>query len=314
MNEVAVIGTVFVDCKGFAQKAYHPAGRNVGRVEFKHGGVGRNVAENLARLGLPVRWVSTVDASGLGEEVAERLRGLGMDLRYLKKVPAQGMGMWLAVMDERGNLAGSISQMPDLAEMERLLFEQGEAIVRDAAHVILELDLNAGMSRRVIELTQLYGKPVYGIPGNLEVVLEAPELLDALACFICNDVEASKLLGTDLAALSMDQKKAVLQRYVDGTGLHSMVVTLGAEGSIYFEKGMASAEHQPVFAVELVDASGAGDAFFSGTVYELVRGRTLREAVVTGTRVAGWTIEVDENNRSDLAELMKLEAGANLGG
>ena len=70
---IGVAGTVFVDCKGFAAAKYVPLGRNVGSVKFVHGGVGRNVAENIARMGIPVSLLSSIDQGGIGQDVACRL-------------------------------------------------------------------------------------------------------------------------------------------------------------------------------------------------------------------------------------------------
>ena len=115
---IIVVGTVFVDCKGFSAVRYDPHGRNVGSVKFVHGGVGRNVAENIGRLGLPTSLVSSVDKGSIGNDVVERLTASGVGASYLARTDTGGMGMWLAVMDENGELAGSISQMPDLQGME----------------------------------------------------------------------------------------------------------------------------------------------------------------------------------------------------
>ena len=49
---IVVVGNVFVDIKGFPDNQYIPSGRNAGRIEIVHGGVGRNVAEDIANLEL----------------------------------------------------------------------------------------------------------------------------------------------------------------------------------------------------------------------------------------------------------------------
>ncbi|MEF3304411.1 PfkB family carbohydrate kinase [Paenibacillus sp. GYB003] len=303
----AVIGTVFIDCKGFARDAYIPTGRNLGTIRFVHGGVGRNVAENLARTGLPTLFVSSVDASGLGQEVIDRLNGTNVDTRYVKAAEQAGMGMWLAVLDQAGDLAGSISQMPDLSTMERMIAEHGEEIVKTASHVLLELDLNAGISKTVLELAARYGKPVYGIPGNLDVVLNHPELMRSLSCFICNHVEAERLTGVPIHELDAAKQKVALLDYMSRSGLPSIVVTLGAEGSLYAVADTGEFGSQTVFPVQVQDTSGAGDAFFSGTAFGLMRGLPLKDAIVCGTKVAGWTIESPENNCMRLGELMKRD-------
>ncbi|MEK3914829.1 carbohydrate kinase family protein [Paenibacillus sp. FSL H7-0331] len=298
-NFVTVIGTVFVDCKGFAKQNYIPQGRNLGNIEFVHGGVGRNVAENLANLELNTAFVSTMDHSGLGLEIKQRLQDVQVNTDFLK--PAnQGMGMWLAVLDENGDLAGSISQMPDLKALESVFAESIQEIVERSSHIALELDLNEQISSSVISMAVQQNKPVYGIPGNLDVVLKNRGLLKQLECFICNEVEAERLFDKSIGTTNPDEMLQELVPFVDAVGLRSMVITLGEHGSVYYDSVTKEQGHQPVFPVKVVDSSGAGDAFFSGTIMGLVRGMSLKESVVCGTKVAGWTIESQENNCPDL--------------
>ncbi|GBG57976.1 carbohydrate kinase [Sporomusaceae bacterium FL31] len=80
-----------------------------------------------------------------------------------------------------------------------------------------------------------------------------------------------------------------------------MVITLGSKGAIYYNISSNKLGYQPVVPVEVVDTSGAGDAFFSGTVMGLIKGRPLAEAVIYGTKVAAWTIESDENTCAELS-------------
>ena len=73
---IAVIGTVFVDVKGFPNNAYLPTGRNAGTVEFIHGGVARNVAEDIANLELRPVFIGLVDDNGTGKMVADSLQNM----------------------------------------------------------------------------------------------------------------------------------------------------------------------------------------------------------------------------------------------
>jgi len=305
--EVAVVGTVFIDCKGFARQRYNPLGRNLGSISFVHGGVGRNVAENLANLGLPVIFVSSVDESALGKEVAGRLVRSGVNLDYLTFAAERGMGMWLAVLDQKGDLVGSISQMPDLSLLAGLVEEKGQAVVERAGHIVLELDLNEAISRRVVEVARQYGKSIYGIPGNLEVILNNRDLLRQMDCFICNEIEYGRLLGTDLSGAEIEDLQEKLVLFVDQEGPPSMVITLGSRGSVYYDSRTREKGYQPAFQTELIDSSGAGDAFFSGTVMGLVKKRSLTESVIYGTRVAQWTIQVAENTCPVLKEKIRNE-------
>jgi pseudouridine kinase len=306
-SSVLVIGTIFIDCKGFAKQNYHPSTRNLGHIQFVHGGVGRNVAENLANLNLATFFVSSVDAAAIGKEVVERLQKSKVNTKYLIESKQLGMGMWLAILDEKGDLAGSISQMPDLTLLQELISRKGKEMIQQSTHITLELDLNYQIAHSVIELAKEEKKPIYGIPGNLDVILNHRELLDYLDCFICNNFEADLFLELDFTNLNIDQKQESLIHFVDRTGMGSMVVTLGEKGAIYYNSHTKEVGYQPVFPVKLVDSSGAGDAFFSGTVMGLVKGLSLKEAVICGTKVAGWTIESTENTYLELPIKIKQD-------
>jgi len=305
--KAAVIGTTFIDCKGFSRQEYSPLGRNLGSIQFVHGGVGRNVAENLALLNVPTFFVSSVDRSALGGEVAARLKKSGVDLEFLSHSDSRGMGMWLAILDHCGDLAGSISQMPNLDLLEELIEEKGHGIMEASSHIVLEIDLNSRISGRVAGMAREYGKKLYGIPGNLEVILNNPELLAYTDCFICNDIEAGKIFKTSLEGLEAGDLLRELARFASGSGIPSMVVTLGERGAVYYDSRTSETGYQPVIPTKLVDSSGAGDAFFSGAVMGLINKYSLGEAVAYGTRIASWTIQVEENNCLDLPFRMREE-------
>ena len=305
---IGVVGTVFVDCKGFTAAKYVPLGRNVGSVKFVHGGVGRNVAENIARLGLPVSLLSSIDQGGIGRDVACRLAEAGVRLDWLAELPECGMGMWLAVMDEHGELAGSISQMPDLRGMATMIVEHGRELLDRSTHVALELDLNEAITTQVLRLAREAGRPVYGLPGNLEIVLALPKVLDSLAGFICNHIEIGRICGQDFAENDPAGLLRLLPEFASQHRLRSLVVTLGPHGCVYWDGATGQSGVQPALKVKVVDTCGAGDAFFSGTVAGLARGETLAQAVQMGTRVAACTIQSAENNCPALAQALEKMA------
>ena len=98
-NGIVIAGNVFVDIKGFPHDNYIPAGRNAGDVEIVHGGVGRNVAEDIANLELRPTFVSMVDDNAQGEDVIKKLRNHKVNTDYVVSAP-DGMGIWLAIFDE----------------------------------------------------------------------------------------------------------------------------------------------------------------------------------------------------------------------
>ena len=88
---IVVIGASFVDIKGYPESNFIPAGRNAGRVEQVHGGVGRNVAEDIANVELRPTFVSLVDGSGAGTDVVKKLQSHKVNTDYIR-VTKDGMG------------------------------------------------------------------------------------------------------------------------------------------------------------------------------------------------------------------------------
>ena len=288
-----MIGTTFVDIKGFSRSRYDPRGRNLGTIRIVHGGVGRNVVENFANVGMPVAYVGMLEDSSIGRDVEHHLLEIGADLRYAVKVPKDGIGMWMVILDENGDMAGSISRMPDITCLEAFLADRGEEIVSGADSVVLEVDLNENIAEQVVALSQKHGKPIYTIVGNMSVVLSRRDLLRRTDCFICNEIEAAKFFGEPaLADYAPQQMLGYLPEAARNAGMRSMVVTMGEQGAVWYDGSAAGLCR--ACPTDVVDTSGAGDAFFSGTVMGLIRGMPLSEAAVCGAKLASATIGRDE--------------------
>ena len=290
---IVVIGAVFVDIKGFPQDLYLPTGRNAGSVEFVHGGVGRNVAEDIANVELRPTFVSLVDESAQGEEVLRKLRSHKVNTDYIRAVP-NGMGMWLAVFDQTGDLAGSISQRPALDRIRDILDEKGDEIIRDADSVVIEADMGKRIVKRALDLAEKYGKPVYGVVANMGIASERRDLLQRMDCFVCNQAEAGILFVDDFSPLSPEELCAVLSQNLANADFRSMIVTMGSRGAVYADKsGLCGV--CPANSVTVRDTTGAGDAFCAGVAIGLTYGKSMPEAVEIGTKLAASVITVSEN-------------------
>ena len=290
---IAVIGTVFVDIKGFPYNTYLPTGRNAGNVEFIHGGVARNVVEDIANLELRPSFIGLVDDNGTGEEVKRKLENHKVDTKYVRSVP-DSMGMWLAVFDNSGDLAGSVSKRPDQKELERLLDEEGDEIFKNADSVVIEIDLGKEIIKRSIALAEKYRKKIFAVVANMTLAAERRDFMKSMDCVICNEEEAGILFVEDFSDREPEEMENVLFDKITNANIPSMVVTLGSRGSVYAELS-GSRGFVPANPVEVKDTTGAGDAFCAGVAAGLTYGRTLGEAVEIGTRLASSVIMSSEN-------------------
>ncbi len=290
---IVVVGAVFVDIKGYPEDIFIPTGRNVGRVEQIHGGVGRNVAEDIANVELRPTFVSLVDESGAGADVVRKLRTHKVNTDYMRTTP-DGMGTWLAVFDNQGDVAASISKRPDLRPIGDILDEFGDEIFRNADSVAVEIDMDKEVVKRVFRLAKKYGKKVFAVVANMNIAVERRDFLQQTDCFVCNQQEAGILFSDDYMDKSAAELELILAEKVTRAQIPGMIVTMGDQGAVYADAG---GEHGfcPARNVKVKDTTGAGDAFFAGATIGLTYGKTMQEACQIGAHLAASVIITSEN-------------------
>lgn len=253
---IVVIGAVFVDIKGYPDGGFIPTGRNAGRVEQIHGGVGRNVAEDVANCELRPTFVSLVDDTGTGQDVLRKLRRHKVNTEYIRSV-RNGMGTWLAVFDSDGDVCASISKRPDLSPICGILDDHGDEIFRDADSVIIEIDVDKDVVKRVFRLAQKYGKRVFAVVSNMSIALERRDFLQSVDCFVCNIQEAGILFSEDYSDKTPDEMLVILRQKVSRARIPGMIVTMGGEGAVYASLAGESG-FTPARKVTVNDTTGAG--------------------------------------------------------
>ena len=290
---IVVIGATFVDIKGFPEDIYIPTGRNVGRVEYIHGGVARNVVEDIANVELRPTFLGIVDDSPLGEDVLRKLRNHKVNVDYVLTRP-NGMGTWLAVFDNNGDVAGSISKRPDMMPLLELLEEKGDEIFCQADSVVLEVDLDKELVKMILELAEKHGVKVFGLVSNMSIAVKRRDFLQKFTCFICNLQEAGMLFLDDYQGLSPEELRPILSQKVLQAEIPAMVVTMGEQGAVYADSHGDSG-CCPARKVHVKDTTGAGDAFCAGVAIGLTYGKDLPQAIRIGSVLAASVITSWEN-------------------
>lgn len=290
---IVVIGAVFVDIKGYPETTFIPGGRNVGRVEQIHGGVGRNVAEDIANCELRPTFVSLVDKSGTGVDVIHKLKSHKVNTDYMRAT-RDGMGTWLAVFDNDGDVCASISKRPNLLPIADILDQKGDEIFKNADSIIIEIDIDKEIVKRTFKLAKKYNKRVFSVVANMSIALERRDFLKSIDCFVCNIQEAGILFSDDYSEKTADEMVEIISEKVIAAQIPSMIVTMGGEGAVYADikgdKGFC-----PARKVEVKDTTGAGDSFCAGAVIGLTYGKTLKEACNIGAHLAASVIVTSEN-------------------
>lgn len=290
---IVVLGAVFVDIKGYPSEVYIPGGRNAGRVEQVHGGVSRNIAEDIANVELRPTFISLVDDSGAGADVIKKLKSHKVNTDYIRVTP-NGMGTWLAVFGNNGDVEAAISKRPDLHPILDTLIEHGDEIFSQADSISLEIDIDKDIVKQVFMLAEKYDKPVYAVVSNMRIAVERRDFLRSTHCFVCNQQEAGILFSDDYSDKAPEEMADILAERIKAARIQRMIVTMDEHGAVYAtidgEKGIC-----PAKKVDVKDTTGAGDAFFAGATIGLTYGKTMQEACEIGTRLAASVICTSEN-------------------
>lgn len=290
---IVVFGAVFVDIKGYPIDQYIPSGRNVGRVIQVHGGVSRNVAEDIANLELRPTYVSVVDDTGIGQDVIDKLKRHKVNTDYIVKTP-DGLGTWLAIFDNNGDVVASISKRPDLSRIAEVIKEHGDEIISNADSVVVEIDMEPDLLNEIFDLAEKYHKQIFAVVSNMSIAMERRDLLSKVSCIVCNEQEAGLLFSDEYEGLPIEELEQKLNDNIGNADIDKMVVTLGDRGAVYAERN-GTHGFCPPLKVDVIDTTGAGDSFFAGIAVGLTYGKSLKESCSIGTRLASAVIATKES-------------------
>lgn len=290
---ITVFGAVFVDVKGYPNKKYIPGGRNAGRVVQVHGGVSRNVAEDIANVELRPTFVSVVDNSGLSTDVIAKLNRHKVNTKYIERVDG-GLGTWLAIFDHTGDVVGSISQRPDLSKIADILEKYGDEIFENSDSIVVEIDMDSDILQTIFELADKHGIKVYAVVSNMSIALERRDLMKRTGCVVCNDDEAGVLFSDDYSKLTPEELAPIISKQARDAQYPNFVVTMGEKGAVYADQE-GNYGFIPALETQVIDTTGAGDAFFSGVAIGLTYGKDLKKSCEIGTRLASSVISNAES-------------------
>ena len=291
--KIVTVGTVYVDIKGYPEGPFFPTGRNAGDIKYFHGGVARNIAEDVAKLGEDSVLVSLVDYSGVASDVVKHLKAVNVKTDYVKATE-KGMGTWMAVFDSNGELCSSISKRPELLPICDILNENEKQIFKDAAGILLEIDIDEQIVDLTMKLAEKYNIPVYAVISNMTIAKERIDYIKKTTCFFCNRQEAGIFFDKKTEDLSSEEMLELLKLELKRLKMRAMVVTMDSDGAVYSDAEKC-AGHCPALPITVVDTTGAGDAFFAGASVGLLRKLPFAKACRLGTEAAARVLSTKEN-------------------
>jgi ribokinase len=283
VTDVFVMGSINQDFVLKVERRPNP-GETVTNAELSthNGGKGANQAAAAALLGASITILGRVGDDEFGEPLVRSLEDKGIDTSLVERASDASTGAAFITVTPDGENAITVAPGANRSLTPEDVEAAADAIGNSRV-LVAQMEIPVGTVLRAVEVAAERGTRAL---VNLAPVLEVPRgLLEVLDPLVVNEHEAGFLLGSKVegveGALSAAPKLLSL-------GPRSAVVTVGEDGAILAED--ESVRHLPAPRVEVVDTTGAGDAFVGALATRLARGATLEDAVGYAVRAGAAAV------------------------
>ena len=274
----AVVGGVNVDIGGRSGGALIHGDSNPGTVRTSLGGVGRNVAHNMALLGVNTRLLTVLGEDENARRIEDSCAALGIDLRRSLRVPGEATSTYLYIAGPDGDMALAVSDM----EIYRHLTPEALAARRQWLAAARALVVDTNIPADSIEwLCGNAAAPVFADPVSVSKAEKLRPVLGRLHTLKANRLEAGLLSGVRIT--DEDSLHRAAGALLDA-GLQRVFVTLGADGVLAADG--QGCIRLPAPAGPRTNTTGCGDAFLAALVWAHLEGEDLAGSARAGLAAA----------------------------
>lgn len=296
MAEIILVGGINIDIEGSPYAALRPADSNPGKVEISYGGVGRNIVENIARLGGDVGMISLTGDDAMGKDAKKHLEGLGVDVRYVEQIPGENTGMYLSILNDAHDMELAICNMDIFKRITPEFLEERVPYLEKARVVGVDCNLEF---EALDYITSRLDVPLFLEPVSAAKAERVKPIIGRFHTIKPNRIEAEMLSG-----IKIDNDDALREaaEWFCNQGVKRVFISLGERGAYYKDadgEGLVAPK-----LVKLVSATGAGDAFSSAILYGHVNGLSAKEITEMGMACSSIAVET----KTAVNPAMNLEA------
>lgn len=294
-----VVGGVNMDVGGRPDAAPRMADSNPGRVRMSLGGVGRNIAHNMALLGLDTRMITVLGDDLYAQRIAASCAELGIDLSKTLRVPGEASSTYLYIADEKGDMVLAVADMEIYRLLTPAVLAARLSWINRAQLLVLDANIPAESVEWLCSHAQI---PIFADPVSAAKAEKLRPVLGRLHTIKPNRVEAELLSGVKI------RDEQSLNRAADvllGTGLHRVFLSLGADGLLAADQKRRL--RLPAKRMGIVNTTGCGDAFMAALVWAYLRGTDLEGSARAGMAAAAIAMACAETVSPEMSAQALLD-------
>lgn len=284
---VVVIGASSLDVVSRLEGDLCMGTSNPSSIRTSYGGVARNVAENLARLGQSVSLLSVIGKDRIGDEVFEHTTQAGVDVSNIHRTDRFPTGFYMGVLNKDGNREFAFDDMRILEELNGAYLEYNEDLVSQAGLIFVDANLPKESLAKVFKIAQEHNVPVCADPTSVALSHNLSPYLKQISIIVPNGIEAGVLLGKEFEQNNIEAALEAARKLVNH-GVDEVFISIGELGLCYASSETSG--HFPAIITKVVDPTGAGDALTAAVIFAFMNDLDLDDAAKLGVSAATITL------------------------
>lgn len=292
---ICVLGGANIDIIGLPNNKLIPADSNPGKVKVTLGGVGRNIAENLVHLGAPTKLITAVGEDIYGRKIVEHAARIGLDMKnslILNQIPTS---TYLAILDENGDMNAAINQMDIIDEINIDFIQRKKQVIENSKICVIDTNVRSDVISYVLDN---FRNTVFFL--DTVSSRKAMKIKDKIGAF--HTIKPNKIEAELLSDIRIENIKDMIRasEYFLEKGVKRVFITLGPEG-VFYNDGYA---HRliPNPKVDVVNATGAGDAFIAALAYSYYNNYDIDESARFSMAAAILALSSEETINPNISQ------------
>ena len=298
---ILVLGASIVDIFGFCGRSYAQRDSIPGHIKISFGGVCRNIAENLVRVGVNTQFISTLGDDENGKSILEHSRKLGYNMENSLFLEGESTPTYLAILNHQGEMESAVVDMESLNKMDEAFVDRKHEVFENAEYTIVDSD-NPILLEYILKKYQGKSKFILD-PVSAKKAKKIRHLVKYFHTIKPNRFETEALCGFKIET-NDDLRKA--GRFFIEQGVKNVFISLDADGIYYITNEGEEGTLACCDKIDVKNVTGAGDSFVAGIGYGYMNNLNIKDTLKYSVAMSIITITHEEtinpNMRHELVE------------
>jgi pseudouridine kinase len=299
---VCILGGANMDIQGFPKNTLVRKDSNPGNIKISLGGVGRNIGENLIKLGVRSKLITVLGSDIYAREIIEHSKKIGLEIEDSLFLENETGSTYLSILNSDRDMELAISSMDIFEKMTIDFMERKEKIIGASRVCVIDTNIPANVIEHVVKTKK--DKVFFLDTVSTTKAMKIKDIIGYFHTIKPNKYEAEILSGITIKN-DRDLEKA--GEFFIEKGCSQVFISMGPEG-LYYTNGKQKGKLKRR-EVEVVNATGAGDAFVAGLVYSYINQFEIEEAAIFAESASVLTLMHEDtiNPKFDVENIEKIK-------